>query len=140
MVNPRAKGSRNELKTMKAYERAGYWCHKPESRSHAGQSNQDMWNLFDIAAMHVHIPEIRFVQVKTNGASGLRQWCRKARYFARVPGIQCDYVVRYDGEGYRVIKPMLSDSQAYTTVFDSRDSDSNIGDDLAAFLRGEYDG
>ena len=140
MVNPRAKGSRNERKTMKVYERAGYWCHKPEARSHAGQSNQDMWNLFDIAAFHVHVPEIRFVQVKSNGADGVRTWCQQAKYFARVPGVQCDFVSRYDNEGYRMIKPVLADTQAYTTVFDSRGSDSNMGDDLEAFLRGDDDG
>lgn len=134
MVNAAKKGYRTERDIEKAYQRAGYWCHKPESRSHAGQSNQDMWNLFDIAAFHPKLNEIRFVQAKTNTASGVHLWCVRAKHFASVSGVQVDFVVKHDGRGYRMLKPF---GDSYRTVFDSRSSDSNMGDDLAAFLRGE---
>lgn len=130
-------GYQTELQGMKAYQRAGYWCHKPESRSHPGQTNQDMWNLFDIAAFNPTLEEIRFVQVKTNSTQGeLGEWCQRAKHFATVPGVQVEFGVRYDREGWRVIKPGF-DGRRYRTVVDTREWDVPIDEGLSMFLRGE---
>lgn len=136
------KGNRSENKAQKAYERAGYWCYRPHNSKFG---DNDLWNLFDLAAFHPHLREIRFVQVKTNRGKGIGKWARKAYRFARVGGVQVDYVVRYDDEGWRVLKPSL-DGQSHHVVADTRELDlgptdhaSGVDRGLSMWLRGELD-
>ena len=138
------KGGDVERKTQRAYERAGYWCYRPPDVRY---QDTDMWNLFDIAAFHPGHRELRLVQVKANETQGeLTEWCGKAKHFARVSGIQAEFVVRYDNEGYRVMKPGLTSRASYINAVDTREWDvsppdnadlSGIDEALAMWLRGE---
>lgn len=135
------KGRRNELQARKAYEAAGYWVYSPENASYG---DNDLWNLFDLACLDPWRNELVFVQVKSNTASGLRQWCNDTRPFDRLCGAQTHFVVKHDQEGWRVIEPDRHGSIAYETVYDERKDDRvgphrdtplNIGDGLREWLR-----
>lgn len=54
--NPKAKGTRNELKVIKYLELTGWICIRS-----AGSLG-----MFDIIAFHPHIPFVRCIQVKSN--------------------------------------------------------------------------
>lgn len=140
------KGSRNELAVRRIYERAGYWVYSPEN---ARYGDNDLWNLFDLAAFRVTDYRLRFVQVKTNAAAGVRAWSHRAKRFERIGArVGVQMVVKYDGEGYRLIRCKPIDepapSDGYKTVYDERDdervaghghTEMNLGDGLAEYLK-----
>lgn len=135
------KGRRNERKAREAYERAGWWAYSPENASYG---DNDLWNLFDLAAIDVRTGRLAFAQVKSNRAQGIRQWCNDTRPFDAVRGVQCHFLVRHDREGWRLFRPVRDASGAYQCQMDERDdgrvgptrhTDLSIGDGLTEWLQ-----
>jgi len=94
-----SKGSRREREAREIYERAGYWVYSPENSKFG---DNDLWNLFDLAAVNVRYGQLRFIQVKSNGARGIRKWCHRAKHFNGLDSVVTDFVVPYDREGLAV--------------------------------------
>lgn len=135
------KGRRNERKAREAYERAGWWVYSPENASYG---DNDLWNLFDLAAIGVRTGRLAFAQVKSNNASGIRQWCNDTRPFDDVSGVECHFLVRHDREGWRLFRPVRYAPAAYQCQMDERDDDRvsptrhtelSIGDGLEEWLQ-----
>lgn len=134
------KGRRNERKAREAYERAGWWVYSPENASYG---DNDLWNLFDLACIDVMRSVIALVQVKSNRAQGVRQWCNDTRPFDAVSGVQCQFLVRHDREGWQAIEPLRDGRGSYKTVYDEREDERvdpnrtgkwTIGDGLTEWL------
>lgn len=118
-----SKGRRNERKAREAYERAGWWVYVPENASYG---DNDLWNLFDLAAVDVRSSMIHFTQVKSNRAVDIRQWCNDTRPFDGARDVQCVFLVRHDRQGWRSFKPVRDTSATYQCQLDER-SDDRIG-------------
>lgn len=123
------KGARRERECRKIYESAGFWVYSPQNPKYG---DNDLWNLFDLACYRRTDSTLRLVQVKSNGARGIRKWCTVARNFEDVGRVHVDFVVPYDGKGWRLIQP---DDDGHATVYDERDHDVKMGDGLTEFLR-----
>lgn len=129
------KGQVTEGYGVEAYTRAGYWVYKPE-RARFGDN--DVFNLFDILAFHPRAG-LRMIQIKTNGARGIREWNRKVEPFRRHPGLYPEFAVRVDGEGWRLLRPT---GNGHTTAYDGRGWTGKhnvklIDTRFAGFLRNE---
>lgn len=129
-----SKGSRRERQARKIYEAAGFWVYSPQNPKFG---DNDLWNLFDLACFHTRAGELRLVQVKSNGARGITKWCHLARHFNATESIVTDFVVPYDQDGWRLVRPT---GDAHTTVYDERNYSVPMGDGITRFLRGEIDG
>lgn len=131
------KGTRREREARELYESAGYWVYSPQNPKFG---DNDLWNLFDLAAYRRPTGDLRFVQVKSNGARGIKEWSTRARHFRAVTSVNVDFVVPYDREGWRLIKPLLcgtaSDDRLHTTLYDERNGDVAMGDGIVEYLRG----
>lgn len=123
------KGTRREREAREIYERAGYWVYSPQNPKYG---DNDLWNLFDLAAFRVTDGQLRFVQVKSNGARGITKWCNKARHF-QTAGVEADFVVPYDRQGWRLIQPTADGY--HTTLYDERNKGGNMGEGLEEYLR-----
>lgn len=127
-----SKGARRERQAREIYEQAGYWVYSPQNVTYG---DNDLWNLFDLACFHAPAGEFRFVQVKSNGARGIRKWSTVAKHFQDSSEcVQADFVIPYDNEGWRLVRP--SDG-SHTTVYDERESDCPMGEGLTRFITQE---
>lgn len=135
------KGATNERHLRDIYQNAGYWTYRPMNVQYG---DNDMWNLFDLAALHYgdwwddgdQRPWLELVQCKTNRAQGIKQWMQDVRPFEAVSGVQVRFAVRHDREGWRLAGPTEG---GYTWLYDGRESGECIGDGLTNYLRGETD-
>lgn len=125
------KGDYTEQQVRDAYTKSGYVVETPNSTGYAYDTNEDYWNLFDGMAFN-GIGRLRFYQAKTNGATGIREWCTSVKPLERVEGVVCEYVVREEGEGYRVLRPV---DDGHMTVCDERSEDCAMGEGLVEYLR-----
>lgn len=132
----RSKGNRREREAREFYERAGFWVYSPPNQQFC---DTDVWGLFDLMCFRVTDGSMRFVQVKSNGASGVREWMHRAQHFEEVPNVTVDFLVPHDGEGWRLIQT-TDDGRAYTCVLDERNEECSMGEHVTEFLkRGEND-
>jgi Holliday junction resolvase len=131
----RQKGARREREACELYEAAGYRTER-SVKSNAYDTRSDWFNLFDIMAIWPG-GHLRFAQVKSNTASGVREWMEQAEGLAP-PTVKLDFLVCHDREGWRLLKPAIE--HTYTTVVDERDyTDGEMGDYVAAYLQGVTD-
>lgn len=136
MMTNRDKGVRNEQNAATLYREAGFRV----ERAPAGRfTNADWFDLADL--MCWRDTELRFVQVKSNGARGIREWLDGANQLQRVPGVVCEYAIRYDSAGWRVVRPH---GDTYQTLYDERkddrvgphrDTPKRLGEGLVEWLR-----
>ena len=131
-----SKGSRREREARKIYEAAGYWTYSPQNPMYG---DNDLFNLFDLAAIHPLEDTFRLIQVKSNGARGIKKWVQQARHFDRVDGITVDFAVPYDREGWRLVRVNVDNGlpAGFTTVYDEREYQVPMGEGLTQFLRGD---
>jgi Holliday junction resolvase len=125
------KGTRRERQACEIYEQAGYETYRPATVQFG---ENDVFGLFDLIAVDPG-RKPRYVQVKSNGATGIKKWT--AEVFERMPMsyMEAEYAVPYDGEGWRVVKPVAVDPHEHVTLFDGRESDANMGEGLAEWLQ-----
>jgi len=126
-----SKGTRNERYARKNYESAGCWTYSPQNSMYG---DNDLWNLFDIASILIGVqqPHIYLTQVKTNRASGIRQWFNDTRPFQRVDGVTVHYAVRIDNEGWKLAR---SASDGYEWVVDERSMSCKMGEGVVQYLK-----
>lgn len=139
------KGDRVEREYEYAYQRAGY---KTERSMGQRWGRTDWFGLFDVMCIHPDRP-IRFAQVKSNRATGVRKAFLGAARLLPDEHAEVEYAVRHDGEGWRLIRPYDDDGRlTYRTVYDERkdpdvgphvDTPLNLGEGLVTFLRAEID-
>jgi hypothetical protein len=89
------KGQRNEKRVAEIYEDAGYTTYRPETTQYG---ENDVFGLFDILALEPG-HGMRMVQVKSNAARGIEQWCEDTLPFQRTKGLSPEFVVVYEGQG-----------------------------------------
>jgi Holliday junction resolvase len=125
----REKGARREREACELYEAAGYRTER-SVKSNAYDTRSDWFNLFDIMAIEPG-GHIRFAQVKSNTASGVRDWMEQAERLAP-PDVALDFLVCHDREGWRLLKP--HEEARYVTVVDERKGDEPMGGHLVEYL------
>jgi len=121
------KGDRRERQAVELYERAGY---KVERCHGVRWGRTDWYGHFDLMA--VRPDRFRFIQVKSNAASGINEINQWAEMWAP-DAIQYDMLVCHDREGWRLIR-CWPEGDTYTTVVDERDMDCQMGDGVADHL------
>lgn len=129
----RVKGNRREREAREFYESAGYWVYSPPNQQFC---DTDVWGLFDLVCFRVTDGSMRFVQVKSNGASGVREWMQQAHHFEDVQNVTVDFLVPHDGVGWRLLQT-TDDERAYTCLLDERNKDCDMGDVVTKHLRRE---
>jgi len=123
-----SKGTRREREAQQLYEAAGYWAYRPATVQYG---ENDVWGLFDILSFGHG--ELRMIQVKSNGARGIREWSEAARPFQnQLHNVRVEYAVPYDGEGWRLIG---IDEDGHHTLYDERDEDCAMGNGLIEYLK-----
>jgi hypothetical protein len=100
--------------------------------------DNDVFNLFDVLAFLPH-GGLQMVQVKTNRAAGVHEWCRDVEPFRRAVGMYPVMAVRHDNDGWRLIEPRKN---GHKVVYDGRGwADANGGKKIeerfAAYLWNE---
>jgi Holliday junction resolvase len=126
----REKGERREREACELYENAGYRTER-SVKSNRFDTRSDWFNLFDIMAVAPG-EQLRFAQVKSNTATGVREWMTDVTRFAP-PTVTLDFLVCHDREGWRLIQPHFGD-QKYVTVVDERAEDGEMGESLTQHL------
>lgn len=137
----RRKGVEREQQAANIYREAGY---RVETAPRGRFTNYDYFDLFDLMCLFPG-RVLRFVQVKSNTASGIRQWLASVPVVTNIPGIEAEYAVPVDEAGWRLIRPT---GETYATVYDERkdpdvgphvDTPKNLGEGLADFLAEELE-
>lgn len=125
----KSKGDRRERQAERLYQAAGY---KTERSQGQRWGRTDWFGHFDLMA--VRDDRLRFCQVKSNQAMGITSINQWARMWLPV-GIDCDLLVCYDREGWRLIR-LWPEADTYTTAVDERDQDAGMGDAVTDYLNG----
>lgn len=112
------KGTRRERQAVDLLQQAGYATYRPATVQFG---ENDVWGLFDVVAIAPHLP-LRAVQVKSNRAVGVRDWCRHTALWRR-HGFLTEYWTCHDREGWRVIQAAQQGTQ---TAYDER-KDTDVG-------------
>lgn len=124
------KGDRRERDAVEIYNAAGYRCERAVQAHYGARS--DWFELFDIMAMRPN-DDFRFAQVKSNAARGVKDWMRRVHRL--VPeGIECDFLVCHDNEGWRLLQVRDLPSSNREVVVDEREMDCAMGEGIAAWL------
>lgn len=133
-----SKGSRREREAVGLYQRAGMATYRPATVQYG---ENDIAGLFDLLAFSPSHSRVHAVQVKSNGARGIRKWTRHTALFRRL-GWRTFYLVPIDNEGWRLIEVdgvkriAESDAGAWNCV-DERELDCDMGNGIVEYLRGE---
>lgn len=127
----RKKGNRREQEAADIYRGAGYEVERSVQAHYGARS--DWFGLADLMAVH---PErrIRFVQVKSNRAAGIRAFFGDAEEVVSMEHVALDFLVCHDREGWRLLRP--HDENNYQTVVDERGRNCPMGDGVRAWLQG----
>ena len=100
-MNSIVKGNKNENKCKKALEQEGYICWKAKRTRFGGN---DLFDLFDIAAMHPEGKHLVLVQVKSNYCSkAVREAIKK---FKVPPCIWKQVWVWVDRKGWKIYEKL----------------------------------
>lgn len=138
-----ADGNRTERDIEGCFNEAGYWTYRPENASYG---DNDMWNLFDIGAVSVHVDRkgrLWLIQAKSNGTQGeLKRFFENTEPFQAVSGVSVGFAIRYDGHGGPHAKPAAirlaaATADGYEWVVDERDMDCRMGEGVVEWLGGE---
>lgn len=137
-----SKGSDRERQAVDIYQRAGYATYRPATVRYG---ENDIFGLFDLLAVSPSDTRVRAVQVKSNGAKGLRDWARHTALWRRL-GWMTEYAVPIDGEGwclYDAGKDPVDGRRPSRLVYDERKDDRvgphrgtelNLGDGFVEYL------
>ena len=122
-----SKGTRREQQACEIYENAGYTTYRPATVQFG---ENDVFGLFDVIAVDPS-RKPRYVQVKSNGARGIRQWTKDVCALMPLEHAVCEFAVPYDREGWRLLEV---DRDGPTAVYDERDRDVKMGEGLTNYL------
>jgi hypothetical protein len=122
-----SKGTRREKEACEIYEQAGYTTYRPATVQYG---ENDVFGLFDLIAVDPVRPP-RFVQVKSNRASGINDWMDDAVALMPPEHAVVEFLVCHDRQGWRLAQPTES---GYEWVYDGRDSEASMGDPLTEVL------
>lgn len=128
---PMGKGSRRERECVDLYQRAGMGTYRPATVQYG---ENDVMGLFDLLAFSPAHSHVHAVQVKSNGARGIKAWARHTELF-RSLGMRTFYAVPYDGHGWRIVEVSAVDETP--THVDERETDANMGEDVVRWLRSQ---
>lgn len=121
------KGTRREQQACDIYEAAGFETYRPATVQFG---ENDVFGLFDhIAVAPDRRP--RYVQVKSNRAAGIEDWCEEVTDRMPIGWITAEFLVCHDREGWRMLIPV---GDGYTAVVDERGTDEDMGEGLARYL------
>lgn len=142
-MNSRQKGNSAERGARDIYEAAGFSIDRVGSTA-GGYRMTDAFGQVDIVALHPD-RRVRVVQVKSNGASGVREFVEWAAATLPDAHATADYLVRHDGTNqhdpakWRLLRRHDDgDRVTYRTVVDERkDGTPADGEGVLAWLRGE---
>jgi len=122
-VNRRSKGDRHEREAADILSDLGYRTHK---KVHTRYDPGDMFELYDLIAVRTDRRPV-FIQVKTNGTDGkLSETLRRSRETLPVGHCDVEYWIRYDREGWRVLRSKSGND--WDEIVDERQHDCNIGE------------
>jgi len=126
-----SKGTRREKEACELYEQAGHTTYRPATVQYG---ENDVFGLFDLIAVHP-ARKPRYVQVKSNRASGINAWMDDATDLMPPKHAVVEFAVCHDREGWRVAQPAKG---GYEWVYDGRSSQASMGDPFIDMLeRGE---
>ena len=127
------KGSRREREAVDLYKQAGMAPYRPATVRYG---ENDMWGLFDLFAVSPSHKSVHGVQVKSNGAIGIRAWGRHTTLWRRL-GFRTFYLVPYDNEGWRLVECVDSAVESVEQVdrVDVREQDCEMGSAVVEWLR-----
>ena len=135
-----SKGSRREREAVSLYHESGMGTYRPATVQYG---ENDVFGLFDILAFSPEHEQIHAVQVKSNGARGIRKWVEHTRLFRRL-GMRTFYLVPYDNEGWRLIEVYGRYVKSADTWIESRedrvderDENGPMGSGVVEYLEGE---
>jgi len=131
-----SKGSKRERQACNIYQEAGWATYRPAT---VRFGENDIFGLFDHLAVSPRHSRVHAVQVKSNGARGIRDWTRHTALFRRL-GWRTYYLCPYDREGWKLIEACNdTDGEPYTNiVVDERQYDVNMGEMLRRHLSEVY--
>jgi Holliday junction resolvase len=121
------KGQRRERQCKAIYEAAGFAVAHPER---AKFGDNDLFNQFDLLAMQP-ARRPRFVQVKSNRATGIRTMQHDLPEFFAFGFCMAEYAVAHDNEGWRLIAVLPDTTE---TLYDEREQDCSMGEGLTQYL------
>lgn len=129
-MSSKSKGNKREREAQKLLEKAGWTVEKPVNTRFT--SNKDFFHLFDRMAVKKDHPII-FVQVKSNGATGINKWMENVDNLIGLdnPAFKFYYFVPYDYEGWRIIKV---NGETRKDVVDERKTSSEMGEETKQFF------
>ncbi len=122
-----SKGTRREQEACEIWENAGFLTYRPAT---VRFGENDIFGHFDLIAMRSD-RQPHYVQVKSNGARGITQWCKDVREYFPFDCGRVFFAVPYDRSGWRLIE-VTEDSR--TDVVDERDVDCNMGSEVVNYL------
>ena len=102
-MNTRAKGNRNELKSVKLLEEQGYLVYRVRGSTNKFNQNNDIFGLFDLLAiLKISNTEtqIRLIQVKSNKKPSLIPF---NEFKNKYPGILVEIWVWIDCKGLIIL-------------------------------------
>ena len=97
-MNKSAKGKRRERQAKNKLEQNGWIVHNPP-RTKFGE--QDIFNLFDLLALHPETQQIKFIQVKSNRFTELREYKDKSLEIINPDKFSVEYWVNVDYKGWK---------------------------------------
>lgn len=124
------KGARRERQAAELFRSAGWAVYRPATVKYG---ENDVFGLFDLLAISPAHSRVRAVQVKSNGARGIRAYQRQTWLWRRL-GWRCHYLVAYDDEGWRYINVY---DDGWCNVVDERDRDCAMGEAVTEWLGSE---
>lgn len=136
----RSKGVKNERRADELLQEAGYWTYRPENASY---SDNDLWNLFDVAGLHIPTRRLYFLQVKSNTPQGMHSFFDKAYPFDGVSDVTVGFATRRDGQpgphtpsaSWQLAEPI--NGRGYEWVVDERDVDCDPGEMVVDHLESQ---
>jgi len=94
-----SKGSRRERELVELLQKAGMATYRPAT---VRFGENDMFGLFDVLALSPNHSNVYAIQVKSNRATGIREWTRHTQLFRNIGWITL-YAVPVDNQGWRII-------------------------------------
>lgn len=134
MVGQMSKGTKRERQARDLYSAAGWMAWRPKTGTNPYAGDPDVFEEFDVMAIHPLTGEFHAVQVKSNGARGLKSYSRRMWPYTGA-GMEAMYLVPYDRDGWRLIR--VHGPEEWSSPVDERNEDCAMGEHVVEFLRRE---
>lgn len=136
----REKGQRRERQYATILDRAGYDIQPFRGTPYGETDGFGLYDLLAIKPADGNGPTVRLVQVKSNEATGIREWATVAGRH-RGMNVIPEYAVCHDRQGWRVMQPVYTGGEwTYRTRVDERDEACAMGEIVEKWLNGGSNG